>query len=38
MIQVRDSEKIQIECSIEKALNVIGGKWSFLVLRERFGE
>lgn len=33
-----------IECSIEKTLNVIGGKWSFLVLRElfcgtkRFGE
>jgi DNA-binding HxlR family transcriptional regulator len=32
------------ECSIEKALNAIGGKWSFLVLREllhdarRFGE
>ncbi|WP_219640657.1 helix-turn-helix domain-containing protein [Cohnella sp. CFH 77786] len=32
------------ECSIEKCLNVIGGKWSFLVLRElfcgkrRFGE
>lgn len=39
-----ESEKIQIECSIEKALNIIGGKWSFLVLRElfegtkRFGE
>lgn len=34
----------QIECSIEKALIIIGGKWSFLVLRElfdgtkRFGE
>ncbi|RAV16037.1 winged helix-turn-helix transcriptional regulator [Paenibacillus contaminans] len=33
-----------IECSIEQTLNVIGGKWSFLVLRElfcgvkRFGE
>jgi DNA-binding HxlR family transcriptional regulator len=32
------------ECSIEKALNVMGGKWSFLVIRElthgkkRFGE
>ncbi|CAG7655031.1 winged helix-turn-helix transcriptional regulator [Paenibacillus allorhizosphaerae] len=32
------------DCSIEKCLNVIGGKWSFLVLRElfcgkkRFGE
>ncbi|WP_347549133.1 helix-turn-helix domain-containing protein [Pseudalkalibacillus hwajinpoensis] len=34
----------QVECSIEKALNIIGGKWSFLVLKElfkgtrRFGE
>ncbi|UUZ93832.1 helix-turn-helix transcriptional regulator [Paenibacillus sp. P25] len=33
-----------IECSIEQALDVIGGKWSFLVIRElqhgtkRFGE
>lgn len=27
----------QIECSIERTLNVIGGKWSFLVLRELFG-
>ncbi|QJD87247.1 winged helix-turn-helix transcriptional regulator [Cohnella herbarum] len=33
-----------IECSIEKTLDVIGGKWAFLVLRElfcgtrRFGE
>ncbi|MED4227148.1 helix-turn-helix domain-containing protein [Neobacillus cucumis] len=42
--QVNETENIQIECSIEKALNVIGGKWSFLVLRElfegtkRFGE
>lgn len=33
-----------IECSIEQTLNVIGGKWSFLVIRElfcgikRFGE
>jgi len=32
------------ECSIEKSLNIIGGKWSFLVIRElfhgkkRFGE
>ncbi|GGE52908.1 transcriptional regulator [Pullulanibacillus camelliae] len=25
-----------IECSIEKALNIIGGKWSFLVLKELF--
>lgn len=34
----------EIPCSIEKALNIIGGKWSFLVLKElysgtkRFGE
>ncbi|TVY06679.1 winged helix-turn-helix transcriptional regulator [Paenibacillus cremeus] len=34
----------RIACSIEKALDVIGGKWSFLVLKElfdgtkRFGE
>jgi DNA-binding HxlR family transcriptional regulator len=34
----------EVECSIERALNIIGGKWSFLVLRElfhgtkRFGE
>ncbi len=27
-----------IECSIEKTLNVVGGKWSFLVLRELFNE
>ncbi|MFE5319027.1 winged helix-turn-helix transcriptional regulator [Paenibacillus sp. NPDC056579] len=26
-----------IECSIEKTLDAIGGKWSFLVLRELFG-
>jgi DNA-binding HxlR family transcriptional regulator len=38
------TEPTHIECSIEKALSVIGGKWSFLVLRElfcgtkRFGE
>ncbi|WP_438447910.1 winged helix-turn-helix transcriptional regulator [Gorillibacterium sp. sgz5001074] len=37
-------QPIHIECSIEKTLNVVGGKWSFLVLRElfcgtrRFGE
>lgn len=37
-------EPIHIECSIEKAVAIIGGKWSFLVLRElfdgkkRFGE
>ncbi|MBW7460930.1 helix-turn-helix transcriptional regulator, partial [Paenibacillus sepulcri] len=26
-----------IDCNIEKTLNVIGGKWAFLVLRELFG-
>ncbi|WP_224752782.1 winged helix-turn-helix transcriptional regulator [Metabacillus arenae] len=36
MSKVVESEKMEIECSIEKALNVIGGKWSFLVLRELF--
>jgi len=30
-------EPVVIECSIEKTLDVIGGKWSFLVLRELFG-
>jgi DNA-binding HxlR family transcriptional regulator len=34
----------QIDCNIEKTLDVLGGKWAFLVLRElfngtkRFGE
>lgn len=34
----------QIECYVEKALNVIGGKWSFLIIKhlfdgtKRFGE
>ncbi len=33
-----------IECAIEKALNVLGGKWTFLIIRDlfegtkRFGE
>ncbi|MCR2823668.1 winged helix-turn-helix transcriptional regulator [Lederbergia panacisoli] len=37
-------EELVVECSIEKALNVIGGKWSFLILKQlfegtkRFGE
>ncbi|WP_281885994.1 helix-turn-helix domain-containing protein [Paenibacillus sp. YYML68] len=37
-------EPEHVECSIEKALDVIGGKWSFIVIRElfdgtkRFGE
>lgn len=26
-----------IECSIEKTLDVLGGKWAFLVIRELFG-
>jgi DNA-binding HxlR family transcriptional regulator len=25
-----------VDCSIEKALRVIGGKWTFLILRELF--
>lgn len=25
------------ECSIEKALNIIGGKWSFLIIKNLFG-
>ncbi|MBS4204416.1 winged helix-turn-helix transcriptional regulator [Lederbergia citrea] len=37
-------EELVVECSIEKALNIIGGKWSFLILKQlfegtkRFGE
>jgi Predicted transcriptional regulators len=37
-------EPVMIECNIEKTLDVIGGKWAFLVIRElfcgtkRFGE
>ena len=44
MSEVKQTIPFEIECSIEKALSVIGGKWSFLVLRElfegtkRFGE
>ncbi|MFL6559519.1 MAG: winged helix-turn-helix transcriptional regulator, partial [Bacillus sp. (in: firmicutes)] len=44
MSEVKETTSLEIECSIEKALSVIGGKWSFLVLRElfegikRFGE
>ncbi|MBZ4646989.1 MAG: hypothetical protein PWR27_148 [Petroclostridium sp.] len=26
-----------IECSIEKALNVLNGKWTFLIIRDLFG-
>ncbi|MBS4218483.1 helix-turn-helix transcriptional regulator [Bacillus sp. FJAT-49711] len=42
MLEVK--EELVVECSIEKALNVIGGKWSFLILKQlfegtkRFGE
>lgn len=38
------NENLVYECSIERALNIIGSKWSFLILRElfcgtkRFGE
>ena len=41
---MNEVKEVQIDCSIEKALTIIGGKWSFLVLRElfdgtkRFGE
>jgi len=28
---------VVIECNIEKTLNVLGGKWAFLVIRELFG-
>ena len=44
MNEVKETAPLEIECSIEKALSVIGGKWSFLVLKElfegkkRFGE
>ncbi|WP_127532688.1 winged helix-turn-helix transcriptional regulator [Paenibacillus kobensis] len=37
-------EPVYIECNIEKTVDVLGGKWAFLVLRElfngtkRFGE
>lgn len=41
-----DSEPLpcHVECSIEKALDVLGGKWTFLIIRDlqcgtkRFGE
>lgn len=29
-------EPLKIDCSIEKTLDVLGGKWAFLVLRELF--
>ena len=35
--QAAANPAVPMECSIEKTLNVIGGKWSFLVLRELFG-
>lgn len=35
---MEEVKNVHIECSIEKALDVIGGKWSFLVLRELFEE
>lgn len=30
-------QPVYIDCSIERTLDAIGGKWSFLVLRELFG-
>lgn len=30
-------DPVCVPCSIEKTLEVIGGKWAFLVLRELFG-
>lgn len=42
--QQEHDQEHDYECSIEKALDAIGGKWSFLILREllhgikRFGE
>lgn len=44
MKQAKQVQEEQVACSIEKALNIIGGKWSFLVLKQlfegtkRFGE
>lgn len=44
MKTVRKASVLEVDCSIEKALTIIGGKWSFLILRElfngtrRFGE
>lgn len=33
----REGENLtEAQCSIEKALDIIGGKWSFLVLKELF--
>jgi DNA-binding HxlR family transcriptional regulator len=40
----KNNEKHSEDCTVEKALNIIGGKWSFLVIRhlfhgtKRFGE
>jgi DNA-binding HxlR family transcriptional regulator len=28
---------VHIDCNIERTLDVLGGKWAFLVLRELFG-
>lgn len=44
MNTVHKANVLEVDCSIEKALKIIGGKWSFLILRElfngtrRFGE
>jgi DNA-binding HxlR family transcriptional regulator len=40
----KEQQVTTVSCSIEKALNIIGSKWSFLIIRElfkgtrRFGE
>jgi len=31
-----ETEEQVVPCSIEKALSIIGGKWSFLILRELY--
>ena len=42
--KLADSCPQHIECSIEKALDILGGKWTFLIIRDlfcgtkRFGE
>lgn len=40
-----ENQVVDLQCSVEKSLDIVGGKWSFLVIREmmfhekkRFGE